>query len=1007
MKHFLQNSLRALFLSLAVLLSLPMLAVEVKIDGINYELNGETKQATVIENRSGECPGEVVIPESVEHEGSAYSVTSIGEQAFWDCSGLTSVTIPNGVTSIGFQAFWNCSGLTSVTIGNSVTSIGEQAFYKCSGLTSVTIPNSVTSIGEQAFWNCSGLTSVTIGNSVTSIGFQAFYSTALKNVYCYAENVPSTGGDVFLSSNYSNATLYVPAGSIESYKNTEPWSVFGTIDAISTEVEIYGINYDLNAETKQATVIAKTSDFYSGEVAIPESVEYNGTTYSVTSIGENAFCGCPALTSVTIGNSVTSIEAYAFYSCSGLTSVTIGNGVESIGEYAFDSCDGLTSVIIGNSVTSIGNGAFFGCSDLTSVTIPNSVTSIGDGAFQSCSGLTSVSIPNSVTSIGVQAFDGCSGLTSVTIGNSVTSIGESAFFGCYGLRSVTIPNSVTSIGKWAFSYCPALKEMKVDANNPKYDSREGCNAIIETSSNTLISGCYKTVIPNSVTSIGESAFLNCSGLTSVTIPNSVESIGESAFQSCQGLTSVTIPNSVTSIGDYAFRYCSQLSDVYCYAKNVPSTGSSAFYASCPENQTLHVPAGSVESYKETAPWSDFKNIVEIPPFSGEVEIDGINYELNGETKLATVIAKTSGEYSGSIVIPESVEYNGTTYSVTSIGDRAFEWCYGLTSVTIGNSVASIGNMAFYSCSSLTSVTIPNSVASIGLAAFDKCTGLTSVTIPNSVTSIGGYAFEGCTGLNSVTIGNGVESIGEYAFAWCSGLQDVYCYAENVPTTESNAFEDSPIENATLHVPANAVKSYGASWTSFGTITSTVEVSSVGYATLFLDYDAEIPEGIEAYIAKEVVGENLRMEKVENQEGLLPAETGVIIKAEAGKYDFNLYPNANSVSVDGNLFVGSAIETEITAEDNTSYYILAAPDNNVGMYPVELVDGAFVCKANKAYLPISSALARIYFDFGTETGIGEVKTENGELKAEIYDLSGRKVENAKKGIFIVNGKKVIK
>ncbi|MBR5576472.1 MAG: leucine-rich repeat domain-containing protein [Bacteroidaceae bacterium] len=367
MKHFLQNSLRALFLSLAVLLSLPMLAVEVKIDGINYELNGETKQATVIENRSGECPGEVVIPESVEHEGSAYSVTSIGEQAFWDCSGLTSVTIPNGVTSIGFQAFWNCSGLTSVTIGNSVTSIGEQAFYKCSGLTSVTIPNSVTSIGEQAFWNCSGLTSVTIGNSVTSIGFQAFYSTALKNVYCYAENVPSTGGDVFLSSNYSNATLYVPAGSIESYKNTEPWSVFGTIDAISTEVEIYGINYDLNAETKQATVIAKTSDFYSGEVAIPESVEYNGTTYSVTSIGENAFCGCPALTSVTIGNSVTSIEAYAFYSCSGLTSVTIGNGVESIGMDAFYSCSGLTSVTIGNSVTSIGKEAFYNCSELTDV----------------------------------------------------------------------------------------------------------------------------------------------------------------------------------------------------------------------------------------------------------------------------------------------------------------------------------------------------------------------------------------------------------------------------------------------------------------------------------------------------------------------------------------------------------------------------------------------------------------------------------------------------------------
>jgi hypothetical protein len=275
-----------------------------------------------------------------------------------------------------------------------------------------------------------------------------------------------------------------------------------------------------------------------------------------------------------------------------------------------------------------------------------------------------------------------------------------------------------------------------------------------------------------------------------------------------------------------------------------------------------------------------------------------------------------------------------------------------------------------------------------------------------VTSIGGYAFEGCTGLTSVTIGNGVESIGEYAFANCPELLDVYCYAEKVPSTESDAFDAEGIANATLHVPANAVKSYGASWTSFGTITSTVEVSSVGYATLFLDYDAEIPEGIEAYIAKEVVGENLKMKKVENQEGLLPAETGVIIKAEAGKYDFNLYPNANSVSVDGNLFVGSAIETEITAEDNTSYYILAATDDNVGMYPVELDNGAFVCKANKAYLPISSALARIYFDFGTETGI--LETENGNVKTEnCYDLSGRRVQNTQKGIFIVNGKKVVK
>ncbi|MBR5466671.1 MAG: leucine-rich repeat domain-containing protein [Bacteroidaceae bacterium] len=289
---------------------------------------------------------------------------------------------------------------------------------------------------------------------------------------------------------------------------------------LAVEVEIDGINYDLNAEAEQATVIEKSSGKYSGEIVILESVEYGGTTYRVTSIGNSAFEDCYGLTSVSIGNNVTSIGDDAFYGCSGLSSVTIGNSVKSIGSFAFSKCSGLSSVTIPNSVTSIGNSAFEYCSGLPSVTIPNSVTSIGDVAFSDCSGLTSVIIGNGVESIGSFAFRNCSGLTSVTIPNSVKSIGESAFRSCSGLTSVTIGNSVESIEYAAFEYC--------------------------------------------------------SRLTSVTIPNSVTSIGDYAFYYCSDLTSVTIGNSVTSIGDYAFYYCGSLKKVLNFSRLNISYDSSGY-----------------------------------------------------------------------------------------------------------------------------------------------------------------------------------------------------------------------------------------------------------------------------------------------------------------------------------------------------------------------------------------------------------------------------------------------
>lgn len=638
----------------------------------------------------------------------------------------------------------------------NVVTIASRAFrntrYK-----SVQLPESITYIGTDAFYGCT-FESITIPDNVTTIGPSAFQECKKLTSISFGKNVQTIHYNAFQDCESLSSVVFPEKLKI----------IFSLAFKGCKSLKVVTIGKGLEQIGTDAFSTTSIEKVHISDIALWCNIIFDHVTSNPLWCGADLYLNDELIEELIIPSNVETIKKRAFYGCKSLKSITIQNGVKSIESAAFSGCESLSEVFLPNSITTI-KGLFGGCNNIKNIIIPEGVKEVND--FSNNPNLTSVILPNSLLRIG--GFQKCTGLTSIILPTNLENINDYAFSGCTNLLSLSIPSKVSEVGLYAFQGCTSLETL------------------------TIESGVGK---------IGYYAFSNCEKLINVDLD--AEWYSNMAFDNCNEIKTVYLGSNTKRI-EGIFKDCEKIEDVYCYATEVPHGGDSFTYSYI-QYITLHVPETSIEKYKQASyPWNQFKEIVAIDgiPVNTETEMNGIKYKAISYTEVEVV---HKDDYSGDIVIPETVSINDKEYKVTSIGkdafyytqisaitipegitkieDRAFMGCSMLKTIELANSIIEIGENAFCSCSELESVKLPHNLRKIGPGSFYYCGKLKKIVIPEMIERICAFTFRSCHDLETVIIPNKVTSIGDAAFADCWNLKTVVL-GEKINTIGKAAFEN--------------------------------------------------------------------------------------------------------------------------------------------------------------------------------------------------------------------------